>query len=143
MTFKTRPSTYRLSLAPTGRAHCRGCKRRVEKSELRFTITAFVRPGRSTCLVRCCECIDAKFARAVFAVYGTAAHVPVDACVATADGVRAALALLSAVDKSLECAVEGAGKQRVKARHINVEQASGGDVASAAAAAAASPAHAS
>ena len=108
MTFKTRPSTYRLSLAPTGRAHCRGCKRRVDKGELRFTITAFVRPGRSTCLVRCCKCIDAKFARAVLAVYGTAARVPADACVATAaaDGVRAALALLSAADKPRDCAVE-------------------------------------
>ena len=98
MTFKTRSSTYRLSLAPTGRAHCRGCKRRVEKSELRFTITAFVRPGRSTCLVRCCKCIDAKFARAVLNVFGTAARVPADAGVATAaaDGVRATLALSAA-----------------------------------------------
>ena len=60
MTFKTRPSTYRLSLAPTGRAHCRGCKRRVGKGELLVTTTACVRPGRSRCLVRCCECIDAK-----------------------------------------------------------------------------------
>ena len=107
MTFKTRPSTYRLSLAPTGRACCRGCKRRVERGELRITITAFVRPGRSTCLVRCCECIDAKFARAVLNVYGTAARMPADAGVATAaaDGVRAALAQRAA-DKSGECAVE-------------------------------------
>ena len=35
-----------------------------------------VRPNRSTLLARCCHCIDARFARAVLAVYGTADRVP-------------------------------------------------------------------
>ena len=44
---------------------------------MRITITAFVRPNRSTLLARCCHCIDARFASAVLAVYGAADRVPV------------------------------------------------------------------
>ena len=95
MTFKQRPSTYRIDRAPTDRARCRGCKRRLGKGELRFAITAFVRPGRSTCLVRCVDegCVDARFARAVLQVYGSAARVPADAAVkpVEAAAVRARL----------------------------------------------------
>ena len=36
MTFKTRKSLYTISIAPTGRAHCRKCKRQVGKGELRI-----------------------------------------------------------------------------------------------------------
>ena len=85
MTFHTRPSTYQIARAPTGLARCRGCKRRVEKGELRISIGAFVRPGRSCRLVRCCACIDAKFAHAVLAVYGTATRVPAGAGASAAD----------------------------------------------------------
>ena len=93
MTFHTRSSTYQIARAPTGLAHCRGCKRRVEKGELRISIGAFVRPGRSCRLVRCCGCIDAKFAHAVLAVYGTATRVPAGAGASAADvaAVRAQL----------------------------------------------------
>ena len=77
MAFKTRPSVYRIDVAPTSRARCRGpCKQTICKGDLRIAITAFVRPNRSTLLARCCHCIDARFASAVLAVYGTADRVP-------------------------------------------------------------------
>ena len=77
MAFKTRPSVYRIDIAPTSRARCRGpCKQTICKGDLRIAITAFVRPNRSTLLARCCHCIDARFASAVLAVYGTANRVP-------------------------------------------------------------------
>ena len=85
MTFKQRPSTYRISIAPSNRARCRACKRRVDKGELRIAITAFVRPGRSTQLVRCVQCVDARFGAAMLAVYGTPARVPAEASVSVAD----------------------------------------------------------
>eukprot|EP00964_Phaeocystis_antarctica_P024658 scaffold13821_cov68-Phaeocystis_antarctica.AAC.6 len=66
MAFKTRPSVYRIDIAPTSRARCRGpCKQTICKGDLRIAITAFVRPNRSTLLARCCHCIDARFASAV------------------------------------------------------------------------------
>ena len=34
--FKTQPSVYKLSVAPTGRALCRVCKQLVGKGELRL-----------------------------------------------------------------------------------------------------------
>ena len=93
MTFKTRKSLYTISIAPTGRAHCRRCKRLVGKGELRIKIKAFVRPNRATTLVRCCDCIDAAFARTVLSSHGTAARVPAETSVAAADAaaVRAEL----------------------------------------------------
>jgi hypothetical protein len=93
MTFKTRKSLYTISIAPTGRAHCRKCKRLVGKGELRILIKAFVRPSRATTLVRCCACIDTAFARTVLSSHDTAARVPVEASVAAADAaaVRAEL----------------------------------------------------
>ena len=93
MTFRTRKSLYTISTAPTGRAHCRKCKRQVGKGELRIKIKAFVRPNRATVLVRCCACIDTAFARTVLSSHGTAARVPVEASVAAADAaaVRAEL----------------------------------------------------
>ena len=93
MTFKTRKSLYTISIAPTGRARCRRCKRLVGKGELRIKIKAFVRPNRATTLVRCCACIDAAFARTVLSSHGTAAQVPVEASVGAADAaaVRAEL----------------------------------------------------
>ena len=52
MTFSTRPSTYRISLAPTGRARCRKCKKAIQKGAVRLEICVFVRPGRYTLLLR-------------------------------------------------------------------------------------------
>ena len=93
MTFKARKSLYTISIAPTGRARCRRCKRLVGKGELRIKIMAFVRPSRATTLVRCRACLDAAFARAVLSSHGTVARVPVEASVAAADAaaVRAEL----------------------------------------------------
>jgi len=78
MGFKARPSTFRIGIAPTGRARCRGCKRPIPKGATRIVITAFVLPGRATVLSRCCCCIDARLAAAVLDVYGTAHRVPVE-----------------------------------------------------------------
>ena len=77
MGFKTRPSTYAINRAPTGRGRCRKCKQCIPKGELRIVITAFLRPGRSTPLLRCssCACLPA-FAAAVKAVYGNVSRVP-------------------------------------------------------------------
>ena len=52
MTFSTRPSTYHISLAPTGRACCRKCKKAIHKGAVRLEICVFVRPGRYTLLLR-------------------------------------------------------------------------------------------
>ena len=74
--FQQRPSTYKISAAPTGRARCRRC---IEKGATRVEICAFVRPGRRTLLLRCADCVDARFAAAVLAVHGRAERVPVEA----------------------------------------------------------------
>jgi hypothetical protein len=81
MAFKAQPSTYRLSLAPTGRARCRGCKGRVAKGELRLETIAFVRPGRRTVLVQHARatCVAVALARDVLRVYGSVERVPVGA----------------------------------------------------------------
>ena len=88
MPFQTRPSTYRIGVAPTSRARCRGCKQGVQKGETRIVITAFVRPGRATRLVRCCRCLDARFAAAVLAVHGEADRVPADPGVTDGEATR-------------------------------------------------------
>ena len=93
MTFLTRPSTYRIDLAPTGRARCRKCKRLVAKGDPRIITTAFVMPGRNTVRIRCVGCVDRKFAAAVLSVYKSAERVPVDPAVAgdVVECVRSAL----------------------------------------------------
>ena len=78
--YRGRPVTRRVS-GETFRLLSRheiihACKQTICKGDLRFAITAFVRPNRSTLLARCCHCIDARFASAVLAVYGTANRVP-------------------------------------------------------------------
>ena len=96
MSLKAKPSTYRIGLAPTSRARCRGrCKRLISKGELRIVITAFVLPGRATALSRCVRCIDGAFAKAVLAVYGCTTRIPIEPGVAEEDAVR--------VCQSLEC----------------------------------------
>ena len=81
MTFKAQQSTYRLSLAPMGRARCRGCKGRVGKGELRLETSAFVRPGRRTVFVQHARatCVSVALARDVMAVYDAMERVPVGA----------------------------------------------------------------
>ena len=94
MVFKARPSVYRIDTAPTSRARCRGpCKQTIRKGELRIAVTAFVRPNRSTQFVRCCHCIDSRFARAVLDVYGSADRVPVAHGVSEEDTARVHAAL--------------------------------------------------
>ena len=98
--FKTRPSTFRLSLAPTGRAKCRGCKRVVSVGEMRLETLAFVRPDRFTTFIRHLECVNTALANTVVATHGTVEHVPVDTTRADTECVcrmRACLAEAAAV----------------------------------------------
>ena len=46
---------------------------------MRIEISAFVRPNRRTILLRCADCVDARFSAAVLAVYGRVDLVPVEA----------------------------------------------------------------
>ena len=77
--FHTQPSTYAIGVAPTARARCRCCARRIDKGAVRIEIHAFVRPGRRTLLFRCTACVDARFAAAVLAVHGRAERVSIEA----------------------------------------------------------------
>ena len=75
MTFKTGPSTYRISLAPTGRACCRKCKQAIHKGAVRLEVCVFVRPGHAFIALRFL-CIDSAMARAILKVYKSASRVP-------------------------------------------------------------------
>ena len=79
--FKQKQSTYRISAAPSGRGRCRRCRAVIGKGETRLEISAFVRPGRYTLLLRCTapSCIDAPLSAAILSVYKHAERVPVDA----------------------------------------------------------------
>ena len=93
--FSAQPCTYAIGAAPTGRARCRRCRRRIEKGDARIEINAFVRPGRRTLLFRCADCLDARFVAAVLAVHGSVERVPVQSGLigsAEARRVRDALA---------------------------------------------------
>ena len=101
MPFTTKPSTYRIGVAPTSRARCRGrCKRHIDKGATRIVTTAFVRPGRATVLSRCARCIDAPFARAVLAVYGCAERVPIEPGVADEDAADVFQSLQGGADNN-------------------------------------------
>ena len=78
--FKQKKSTYRLSVAPSGRGRCRRCRAFIAKGETRLEVCAFVRPGRYTLLLRCTApaCIDAPLSAAILSVYKHADRVPVD-----------------------------------------------------------------
>ena len=95
LTFSTRPSTYRISLAPTGRARCRRCKRAIAKGALRLEICVFVRPNRYTTLLRCAGCVDAALSRAILAVHKAASRVPADAMVDESAAARVCSAITS------------------------------------------------
>ena len=79
--FKQKQSTYRLSVAPSGRARCRRCRTVIAKGETRLEVCAFVRPGRYTMLLRCTApaCIDAPLSAAILSVYKHPDRVPIDA----------------------------------------------------------------
>ena len=93
MSFFARPSTHRISTAPSGRARCRKCRRTIAKGTVRIETCAFVRPGRAVTMFRCGTCVDAQFAASLLSVYKRAERVPVDASVSEADleGVRSQL----------------------------------------------------
>ena len=97
--FKQKQSTYRLSVAPSGRARCRRCRAVIAKGETRLEICAFVRPGRYTLLLRCTapSCIDARLSAAILSVYKQAERVPVDVALeGSAEAHRVVHAILSA-----------------------------------------------
>ena len=79
--FKQKKSTYRISAAPSGRGHCRRCRAVIAKGETRLEVSAFVRPGRYTLLLRCtaAACFDAALSAAILSVYKHADRVPVEA----------------------------------------------------------------
>ena len=76
-----RKSTYRISAAPTGHGRCRRCRAVIPKGETRLEVSAFVRPGRYTLLLRCTRpaCFDAPLSAAILSVYKHADRVPVEA----------------------------------------------------------------
>ena len=98
--FKQKQSTYRLSVAPSGRARCRRCRAVIAKGETRLEVCAFVRPGRYTLLLRCTApaCIDAPLSSAILSVYKHAERVPVDAALeGSAEAHRVVRAITHAV----------------------------------------------
>ena len=97
--FKTRPPTFSIGLAPTGRARCRGCKRVVEKGEARLVTHAFVRPGRSRDFVRHVGCVSPELMRAVIAAHGSVERVPTEKGM---DGAWTAMLCLSHARSSVE-----------------------------------------
>ena len=97
--FKQKKSTYRISVAPSGRARCRRCRAVIAKGETRLEVCAFVRPGRYTLLLRCAApaCIDAPLSAAILSVYKSANRVPVDAALeGSAEAQRVVQAITSA-----------------------------------------------
>ena len=97
--FKQEKSTYRISVAPSGRGHCRRCRAVIPKGETRLEVCAFVRPGRYTLRLRCTApaCIDAPLAAAILSVYKHADRVPVDAVLeGSAEAKRVVRAISSA-----------------------------------------------
>ena len=64
-TFKTQPSAFYLTRAPTGRARCRRCRGVVRKGDWRVVERAFVLPGRRTSLVFHKLCAPARALAAV------------------------------------------------------------------------------
>ena len=97
--FKQKKSTYRISVAPSGRARCRRCRAVIAKGETRLEVCAFVKPGRYTLLLRCTapSCIDARLSAAILSVYKSANRVPVDAALeGSAEAQRVVQAITSA-----------------------------------------------
>lgn len=76
--FKTRPNTYSLGLAPSSRAKCRACKRVIRKGEVRVVTHAFIRPGRCTFFVRHVKCATTVFVASMLVAHGSIERVPVD-----------------------------------------------------------------
>ena len=65
-------------------------------------ITAFVRPNRSTCFVRCADCIGSKFAKVVLSVYREAVRVPADPQMNCAE-IERVRTLLRVAEETKEC----------------------------------------
>ena len=97
--FKQKKSTYRISAAPSGRGRCRRCRAVIAKGKTRLEVSAFVKPGRYTLLLRCTApaCIDAPLSAAILSVYKHAERVPVDAALeGSAEAQRVVQAITSA-----------------------------------------------
>ena len=62
--MRAQANRYSISLAPTGRARCRACKRLVARGAVRLVTLAVVseRPRRVTTFVRHGTCVNAAFA---------------------------------------------------------------------------------
>lgn len=97
--FKTRPNTYSLGLAPSSRAKCRACKRAVGKGEVRVVTHAFIRPGRCTYFVRHASCATVAFVASMLRSHSSIERVPVDSSM-DAETATAARALLGELSQS-------------------------------------------
>ena len=96
--FKQKRCTYRISVAPSGRARCRRCRAVISKGETRLEVCVFVRPGRYTLLLRCTKpaCIDAPLSAAILTIYKHADRIPVDVALeGGAEAHRVVLAITS------------------------------------------------
>ena len=98
MTFKTKPNTYSLGLAPSSRAKCRGCKGVVAKGEVRVVTHAFVRPNRATYFVRHVRCATAACVAGMLKAHGSMDRVPVDSSMDT-EAAAVTRAQLSAAER--------------------------------------------
>ena len=97
--FKQKKSTYRISVAPSGRGRCRRCRAVIAKGETRLEVCAFVRPGRYTLLLRCTAsvCIDAPLSAAILPVYKYADRVPFDAALGGSAEARRVVCAITSV----------------------------------------------
>ena len=105
MTFKTKPNTYSLGLAPSSRAKCRGCKGMVQKGDVRVVTHAFVRPNRATYFVRHVRCATAACVAGMLKAHGSIDRVPVRLAVVCA--ARRTLSTLTTAPSPMVQKTEG------------------------------------
>ena len=93
--FKARPTTYKLSAAPTSRARCRVCRKPIPKGDLTLEACVFVMPGRRTVLVQHAMCVMGALAADVVRVYRTVDRLPAAAELVDSERVEAARSLIT------------------------------------------------
>ena len=111
MTFKSKPHRYTLDLAPTHRAQCRVCKRKIERGAARLVIDMFVRPGRRTRrAVHADGCVSTAMAVDVVRVLGGSADGLQVVGMGAGDSVRLrAIIAARAMESDVGAGGDGAG----------------------------------
>ena len=112
MTFKTQPHRYTISLAPTSRARCRGCRQSIDKGTLRLAIHAFVRPNRGTTFTRHLtpECVGTALAADVMRARRVPYGVRVDCGIEPGVVAYAWEALEAQAERGNECSGRRCGQ---------------------------------